>query len=337
MTDRPHTPYPLLLAPIFKEKVWGGRALEALGKCLPPGAQIGESWELADLDSTSASGGDGESARSIIENGPLRARSLRDALQLWGADLLGRVRPTPEGGFPLLVKFLDARENLSVQVHPSPAYARANTGAHLKTESWCVLSAEPGAVIFKGVRPGVSPESFARRIADGSCADDLVRIPVRAGDFHHLPSGTVHALGAGVVVAEVQTPSDTTFRVFDWGRSGRELHVAQALACIDFTPASEPEAHAPPLRNGERRPLVRTPFYAIERWSLRAPAALPVSGAPVVVMTLDGAGAVTSPSRAFADVSLERGRTCLVPAASADASLAPRPVGLDALVVTFPG
>lgn len=230
-------PYPLRLRPLFFEKVWGGRALERFGKALPPGRLIGESWELADMPATSPTGGGGGAARSVIDNGPLSGRTLHDAVELWGRDLLGDARPTEGGDFPLLVKLLDARENLSVQVHPSPAYARVHPEARLKTECWFVLDAEPGSVIYKGVRPGVTRESMERHIADGSVAGDLVAVPAVPGECHVLPSGTVHALGAGVVVAEVQTPSDTTFRVFDWGRTGRALHVREALECIGFGPA----------------------------------------------------------------------------------------------------
>jgi hypothetical protein len=127
--------------PILLEKVWGGRRLERYGKKLPPGKLIGESWEVADLPATSESGAGGGPARSVIANGALAGRTLHDALELWGEGLLGPKPPWPGGAYPLLVKFLDARENLSVQVHPSPAYAAAHPGAHLKTECWYVLQA----------------------------------------------------------------------------------------------------------------------------------------------------------------------------------------------------
>jgi mannose-6-phosphate isomerase len=220
-------------------KVWGGDRLARFGKNIAKGATIGESWEVADLAATSASGAGGGSVRSVIANGELQGRTLHDALERWGPRLLGDAKPI-DGAFPLLVKFLDARENLSVQVHPSPAFAAVHPGAKLKTECWYILDAEPGSVIYKGVKPGVTPESFARHIQDGTVVDDLVAVPAAVGECHNLPSGTVHALGAGVLVAEVQTPSDTTFRVYDWGRAGRELHIRESLECIDFAPAPPP-------------------------------------------------------------------------------------------------
>jgi mannose-6-phosphate isomerase len=173
------TPYPLLFKPILLDKVWGGRRLSQFGKQLPDGKQIGESWELADLAATSASGAGGGSAQSVIANGPLAGKTLHDAIGTWRRDLLGEVSLSKDGGFPLLVKFLDARDNLSVQVHPSPAYAAANEGANLKTECWYILAAEPvdgkPAVIYKGIKPGVTRETFAKHIADGTVVDDLCR------------------------------------------------------------------------------------------------------------------------------------------------------------------
>ena len=148
---------------------------------------------------------------------------------------------TPAGGFPLLVKYLDAREHLSVQVHPSPDYAKSHEGAHLKTESWLILDADEGAMLYKGLKPGTSGADLQRAIESGTVPDLLIAEPAVVGQCHTLPSGTVHALGAGVLVAEVQTPSDTTFRVYDWakeyGRDGRELHIDQALECADLGPA----------------------------------------------------------------------------------------------------
>lgn len=232
--------YPLLFDPIYKEKVWGGRSLERLGRTLPGDGTtpIGESWELADLASTSASGGGGGAEHSVVSSGPLAGKTIRELMVAHGEALLGRgVQPAADGGFPLLIKFLDAKENLSVQVHPSREYAAAHPDAHLKSEAWYIVFCAPGAVIYKGLKPGVTPEQLRTAIetnTDEAVVPLLNAVPVKPGDCHYLPSGTLHALGAGVLVAEVQTPSDTTFRVYDWGRTDRELHVEQAMACIDF-------------------------------------------------------------------------------------------------------
>lgn len=308
-------PYPLMFEPILKEKVWGGRRLALLGRELPEGAKVGESWEIADLGSTSASGGGGGEARSVIANGEMRGLTLADAIRAWGANLMGSVRLSVEGGFPLLVKYLDAGENLSVQVHPSAAYAARHPGSHLKTESWYVVDAAPGAVIYKGMKPGVTREGFASRLASGALVDDLVAVPVQRGDVHHLPSGTVHALGAGVMVAEVQTPSDTTFRVYDWGRTGRELHVEAALECIDFS--GRGPAGAVRSDGSARCGLGSTPFYALSEVRLLGGDEMvldtPEDG-PIVWMVLEGEGRLECTGDAFAPLELARGATVLLPA-----------------------
>src|SRR5882672_2085193 len=212
--------YPLEFAPIYKRKVWGGRSLERLGRVLPGDAQtlIGESWELADIAQTSTSGAGGGAERSLISNGPLAGSTLQSAWAQFGSRLFPYSDDGAPREFPLLVKLLDARQNLSLQVHPTASYVRAHPGAFAKSEAWYVVDAEPGAVLYKGVRAGVRPDALRRAIA-ASDADEiapmLATFPARAGDCHYLPSGTLHALGAGIVVAEVQNPSDTTFRVFD--------------------------------------------------------------------------------------------------------------------------
>ncbi len=260
--------HPITFRPIFKEKVWGRRNLSRFGKVLPESGKIGESWELADLASTSTGDG-GDAARSIIDNGLLAGRTLHEAMGTWGERLMGRLPRSAADGFPLLVKYLDAGENLSVQVHPTPEYVAAHRSAHLKTESWYILDAEPGAFIYKGLKPGVDRRALADAVEQGMVAELLQQVPVSAGDCHDLPSGTVHALGAGITLAEIQTASDTTFRLYDWSdlyphRPQRELHVEQALECASF----EPVLPAARLPEGERRGrLIRNRFYDL--WEMR--------------------------------------------------------------------
>lgn len=288
MTD----PHPLRLRPVLFPKVWGGDRLARLGRAVAPGDRIGESWEVADLDSTSAGGAGGQAVRSVIDAGPLAGRTLRDAIAAWGSALTG-----PGGGsaFPLLVKYLDARENLSIQVHPSAEYARTHPGAHVKGECWYVLDADAGARIYKGVRPGVTRDRFERalRSGDGRGVLDLIEsVPAIPGECHDLPSGTVHALGAGVLVAEVQTPSDTTFRVYDWGRTGRALHVEEALACIAWGPAPAATRAGP---RGRTR-LATTPYFTLDAWRLLPGERVDLTpDRPSVVMLLEGSGRVEFP------------------------------------------
>src|SRR6266478_3612262 len=252
--------YPLTFHPIFKQRVWGGRKLaELYGKLLPPQVPIGESWEISDRP------GD----VSVIANGPLSGKDLHWLVENHQTDLLGSVKLEDER-FPLLIKILDAREKLSLQVHPPPEKA-AELGGDPKTEMWYIAQAEPEAELYVGLRRRVTREEFERRLQAGNVADCFHRLRVREGDAMFLPSGRVHAIGAGMVIFEIQQNSDTTYRVFDWGRVGldgkpRELHVAQSLASIAF------DDFEPPLIRGEFtgngpvkvRPLVRDSLFTVE-------------------------------------------------------------------------
>jgi mannose-6-phosphate isomerase len=321
LSTAPH-PEPFALAPCLFEKVWGGQRLARLGKSLPdPEARYGESWELADMPSTSPAGAGGGAVRTLIATGPLTGLALRDAVQTWGSALLGERPPTPGGDFPLLVKFLDACENLSVQVHPSPGYAAAHPGSHLKTECWYIVDADPGSVIYKGLRPGVSREAFAARCRanDPALVKDLAPVPAIPGECHNLPSGTVHALGAGVLVAEVQTPSDTTYRLFDWGRKGRELHVEQSLACAL---AADPPAATRIAPDGSRTRLVTMEFFTLDGLELARARAAPVADGArprcAVVILLAGRLRLAS---AGGSLAMEPGTTVVVPGGCAGAQL----------------
>ena len=231
--------YPLKFEPIYKAKVWGGRNLEKLGRRLPGDAStlIGESWEVADLDASSPSGGGGYPERSRVRNGRLKGTPLHDLIDETGFRSAGRAGNDAEPSFPLLVKFIDAQENLSVQVHPGPSFVADRPGVEPKWEAYYVVDAVPGAVIYKGLKRGVTERDFRAAVASGVTGQVealLNRIAAIPGDTHYLPGGTCHAIGAGVLLAEIQTPSDTTFRLFDWGRSGRELHIDQGMRSIDF-------------------------------------------------------------------------------------------------------
>lgn len=310
-----------MLEPRLFEKVWGGRRLATLGKDLPDGTNIGESWELADLDATSASGAGGGGVASIIARGAMEGKTIRDAVAMWGADLLGPA-PSHDGRFPLLVKYLDAREDLSVQVHPSPAYAAAHADAHVKTECWYVAQAEERARILKGLAPGVGPEDIRIAAREGGDVPTMLHsAPSKVGDLHALPTGTIHALGAGTLVAEVQTPSDTTFRVYDWakeyGRSGRELHLDEAVQCILEGP---PPATTRLVPGDEAGRLCMLDAFSIDEARPHGGDEIPLvfDGRCQVLMLVSGVGEVVVEGDDAASLPIHAGHTVVVPAACAD-------------------
>jgi mannose-6-phosphate isomerase len=297
--------YPLRFAPIYKAKLWGGRNFERLfGRDLPIGELIGESWELADLP-----GG-----ASVVRNGPLAGVGLTELTRQGGQALLGLATPMPDGRFPLLIKFLDANDRLSLQVHPDAIAAKAIGGdAARKMECWYMLESREG-FIYKGLLPGVTPEAFRRAIEEDAAEKCVRPIDCTAGDFHYLPAGTVHALCAGLVVAEVQTPSDTTYRVTDWGR-GREIHVERSMQCIHFEAADE----AIPGAAGET--LLVTDAFTVAKRSCPAGQSVPTpAGRCAVLMMLAGEGVeIRHAGEVEAAVSAAPGDTLLLPAALKDA------------------
>jgi mannose-6-phosphate isomerase len=228
-------PAALRFAPLYQNRVWGGRALgSVLGRVLPEGKMVGESWEAVDRDE----------AQSVVESGKYKGMSLHALWTEHRAEVFGPDWRESER-FPLLLKLLDARENLSVQVHPSEFDSARGLGEP-KTEWWYVLDAEPDAAVFAGFSTNVDRPRAEEALRNGQFESLLHRIPVRAGDSLFVPAGRIHAIGAGCLIAEVQQNSDTTFRVFDWNRRGpdglaRELHLDQSLACVNF------EDYAPSL------------------------------------------------------------------------------------------
>jgi mannose-6-phosphate isomerase len=337
--------YPLKFQPRYLPKMWGGRKIaDLLGKPLPPEQPIGESWELYDFPPGTIEGATGwVSAR--LANGPLTGRTLHELVEQFGPDLLGDVPLSQPGNqFPVLIKFLDAAQDLSVQVHPDERYAAANPEAFLKSEAWYVVQADPGAKLFKGLTPNVTREAFAKAVAAGTVESMIKTVPVKPGDCYYLPSGTIHALGAGLLVAEVQTPSDTTFRVFDFNRidpstgKQRKLHVEQALQCIDFS--GQPETSQPPRRHVADlsttvTSLVKTEYFQLEKVRVAEGAHRPVPfDQPVVWIVLDGRGELRVSSHPE-PTQFSRGDTVLLPAKLPDPTLTTT-ADCTWLEVTFP-
>ncbi len=306
---------PITFRPLFMERVWGGRRIaEELGKALPPDVPIGESWEIVDR----------KEEQSIVDSGPFEGKSLHELWTKHRREIFG----TEKGGrrFPLLAKILDAREKLSVQVHP-PAHLAEELHGDPKTEMWYLLGAEPGAELFVGFRQGVTRDSFEDALASGHAAELLHRLPVREGDAIFIPSGRCHAIGAGCLIVEMQQNSDTTYRVFDWNRVGldgqpRQLHVRQSLQAIDFND------HEPALESAKGECLVDCEHFRVERWDLAGPRADTTRGAAIFTVL---AGEISCPERTF-----HRGDFFLLPAGAKEREVRPQGRAARVLRTTLP-
>lgn len=251
--------YPLQFKPILKERIWGGRALaEKRGTAKQKADKdlvIGESWEVSGV------AGD----VSVVAAGNLKGNDLQELVEVYMGELVGdKVFQRFGQEFPLLIKYIDAQDKLSVQVHPDDALAAKRHNAYGKTEMWYVLDCEPGAELLIGLKQGVTKEKYLKAVEDGTVGDLLNAIPVKPGDAYFIPAGTVHAIGTGMLIAEIQQTSDVTYRVFDWNRTDkegnpRELHTELAVDAIDF---------AAPVRNITQVPqansaalLVESPYF----------------------------------------------------------------------------
>ena len=269
--------------PLLKSIIWGGRNMATvLNRSLPTDEPYGESWEISDLDGN----------QSIVRTGDLAGVSIEELLKRYPAAMLG-TSSLLDGRFPLLFKFIDAQRTLSVQVHPDESTCkRLKGGARPKTEAWYIIVAQPGAKLYVGLKTGVTRRQFEQSLKDGSVADLLHARQVSRGDFVFLPSGTVHAIGEGIVLAEVQQSSDTTYRVFDWNRVGldgkpRQLHIEEALASIHFDEFEIPPI-TPPVSG---RPGVRCPFFSMETVQLNSGASVQFENeGPIAVMVTAGQG-----------------------------------------------
>jgi mannose-6-phosphate isomerase len=299
--------YPLRFEPMFRRYLWGGRRLHSLlGKPLGDGDDYAESWEVVDH------GAD----QSVVACGPLQGATLHQLVTAHGRALLGRHHP--QSRFPLLFKFLDAHRDLSVQVHPPDALAARLQPPDLgKTEAWVVLHADPGSKIYAGLKQGVDRREFQQCIAAGQADRCLHSFEPGVGDCVFIPAGTVHALGAGLVVAEIQQASNTTFRLFDWNRLGpdgrpRALHIDAGLAATDF--AAGPVWPRPPVVDLSSQPehLVACEHFRMDRWTVERTVQLGGDDAFHLIAILGGRVVLEGD---FDDRPLVVGQTALLPAA----------------------
>ena len=308
---------PFTLAPVLSARPWGGRRLEDYGKQLPEDVLVGESWEVADLADDVVPYID--DPRSRVASGPFADRSLAELIVSHRNELLGPIPPTAEGRFPLLVKLLDAREHLSVQVHPHQQYVAEHPEARLKTESWYVVEAEPEASMFYGFKPGLARKQIMPAIGTNDIVGTLHTIQPEPGSFHNVPAGLVHSLGAGLMVAEIQTPSDITYRLYDWaveyGREPRPLHAEQGAASILLNPAFA--YSLPAVHTRGARLLISNRHYWIREHRTNDVVTLGPKPGPRIMMVIRGILDVD-------DLRLRQGGTAIIPAASLDSHVTAR-------------
>ena len=318
--------YPLHFEPILRRLIWGGRRLGTiLHKNIGPESDYAESWELSDY----------HDQVSVVRDGPLARMTLRELVRDRSEEVFGAAGDVLEQ-FPLLVKFIDANQSLSVQVHPDDEKGHRLAGDNGKTEAWVILAADPGSLIYAGLRSGVGAERFREAIESGQVEPLLHRFEARPGDSILIEAGTVHAIGSGVLLAEIQQMSDATFRVFDWNRVGpdgkpRELHIRQAMESIDFRrgPVNPIKPIVEEISGvGTRERLARTRYFAIERLKIRRPATVGSHDRFTILMGLDGDMELSHGTRSG---RLEFGQTVLLPASLGTCELTPKG---DAVVLT---
>jgi mannose-6-phosphate isomerase len=310
---------PIIFEPLPMERVWGGRRLESLyGKNLPQGAPIGESWEVVDR----------EDAQSVVHSGPLRGSTLHELWtskrrEIFGSDYENH----PAARFPILIKLLDAHDRLSVQVHPPARVSQALAGEP-KTEMWYFADALPGADIYVGLKNGVTREQFETLLHEGRVDEALHVIRVESGDSIFIPSGRLHAIGQGNVIVEVQQNSDTTYRVFDWNRTGldglpRKLHLEKSMVSIDFNDFEPAVEH---INNGV---LADCPYFKVEKLQLSSSLPACSDGKFCIITVVAGAASC-------GQISFKPGDFFLVPASSADVTIQPTAPNTEILRSTLP-
>lgn len=248
--------YPIKFNPLLFEKIWGGTKLKTILNKPIRSNNTGESWEISAV----------ENEVSVVSNGFLKDNTLTEIIEIYLADLLGeKVYQKFGEEFPLLIKFIDAHDDLSVQVHPPDEVARERHHAYGKTEMWYIIDAEPNAYIYLGFNDNLTKEDLAERIDNGTIADVLNKIPAQKGDVFFVPAGRIHAIGKGILLAEIQQTSDITYRVFDWNRTDtqgkpRELHIEEAIDVIDYQKLEQPKIQYETKKN-KAVELISCPYF----------------------------------------------------------------------------
>ena len=309
---------PLKFEPIFKTLVWGGEKIAPYKGIETSQQHIGESWELSGVAGN----------ESIVAEGPLKGKTIAQLVKEYKGELVGEhVYENTGDEFPLLIKFIDALSDLSIQVHPNDELAAArHNGSKGKTEMWYVVAADKGAHLLAGLTKKITPEEYAAKVADGTITDVLARYDVHPGDVFFLPAGRIHAICGGCFIAEIQQTSNITYRIYDYGRLGldgkpREVHTELAKDAIDYTVYPDYRTHYSPEKDEEQE-VVSCPYFTTSILDLTLPYAKDLSGIDsfMVVMCLSGSGSLEVDGE---EVPVHQGETVLIPASADDVCFVP--------------
>ena len=312
--------YPLTFKPILKNVIWGGSAICPFKGITPVQEGIGESWELSHVDGNF----------SVVAEGELAGKSLDELIQSYGKELVGaHVLEQFEGRFPLLIKFIDARDNLSIQVHPNDELARARHNSFGKTEMWYVIKADKGASLYSGFSQQITPDEYVERVKNNTIMDVLQRYDVNAGDVFFLPAGRVHAIGAGCFIAEIQQTSNITYRIYDYNRKDkngntRELHTELAKDAIDYTLYPDYRTHYKAHSNATVN-LADCKYFTTNLIDMDAQMVRNVEELDSFVVSLCMEGSATIEDNTGYKLAIHHGPTALIPATTKSVTLTPVP------------
>ena len=312
--------YPLIFKPIFKELIWGGTDILPFKGLMSDNRRIGESWELSAV----------EGNLSIVGNGPLEGRTIVELITDYGAGLLGeKVFRSFGAMFPLLIKFIDASENLSVQVHPNDELAMKRHRSFGKTEMWYVVKATPDAVLYSGFSQLIDADEYVSRVENNSLMDVLQKYRVKAGDVFFLPAGRVHAIGAGCFIAEIQQTSDITYRIYDYNRKDsngneRELHTELAKDAIDYTSHPDYQTHYTPAINKALK-LVQCQYFTTNLLELTTTKTRDIAALDSFIIYICIAGKAVLKDDKGNVLPVNQGQTVLIPAETSHISIDPQP------------
>ena len=311
--------YPLKFNPILKSMIWGGEKLRQYKAIDTDQKNIGESWELSGVPGN----------ESVVSNGEFAGRTITELIKEYGPELLGRhVYETYGENFPLLIKFIDARDDLSIQVHPDDAMAQAVHGQPFgKTEMWYVVSADKDAHLMSGLSAEITPDEYVSRVDNNTITDVLCDYKVQSGDVFFLPAGRIHSIGKGCFIAEIQQTSDLTYRIYDFGRLGldgrpRQLHTELAKDAIDYSVSEDYRTAYTPVLN-EDTPLVECEYFKTHLLDLTEPLSVDVKSKDsfMIVICLEGKGMLKDSQEN--SITLKQGETILVPASTENVTFIP--------------